>query len=99
MKIIILIWVLKRKYLSNNTLVKHKAQICAYGSHQQWDINYSETYVPVVNWISVRLLLVLSHIHSLETKLINFILSFPQATLEIELCIEISYSFKWFYNN
>ena len=52
---------------------------------QQWGINYSETYAPVVNWISVWFLLILSQIAGLETRAIDFVLGFPQAKLDVHV--------------
>ena len=62
-------------------------------------MNYWETYALVVNWASVRLLLALSHIHSLKSKSINFVLVFPQAVLDTEVYIEIPYGFDRIYDN
>jgi hypothetical protein len=44
----------------DDTLVKHKARLCAHGEMQQWDTNYWETYSPVVNMITVHLILLLA---------------------------------------
>lgn len=48
---------------------------------QQWGINYWETYSPVVNWISVCLLLTISIMYDLPTTAIDFVLAYPQAML------------------
>ena len=45
--------------------------------------------------MSVRSLLALSHIHELQSKSIDFVLSFPQAEMETEVCMEIP---QGFYN-
>ena len=50
------IWSFKRKRHPDGTLNKHKARLCAHGGMQVWGENYWETYAPVVNWLSVRLL-------------------------------------------
>ncbi len=54
-----------------------------YGGMQPWVVNNWETYTPVVNWISVWFLIVLSKIIGLESWTIDFVLSFPQADLDI----------------
>jgi hypothetical protein len=56
---------------------------------QQWGINYWETYAPVVNWISIRFLLVLSEIVGLESKALDFVLAFPQADLDVPVYMEL----------
>ena len=75
--------------------VKHKARLCAHGGMQQWGIDFWETYAPVVNWISVRLLLILAILHGLETKSINFVLAFPQADLDTNVFMELPYGFHY----
>ncbi len=77
------IWSFKRKRFPDGSLNKHKARLCAHGGMQQWGINYWETYAPVVNWISVRFLLILAHIFDLDTRAIDFVLAFPQAKLDV----------------
>ena len=89
MKTIMSIWSFKRKRLPDGTLNKHKARLCAHGGMQQWGVNYWETYAPVVNWISVRFLLIISEILGLETKALDFVLAFPQADLDTPVYMEI----------
>ena len=60
------IWSFKRKRFPDGRLLKHKARICAHGGMQQWGENNWETYSPVVNMLSVKLLLVIAKIHGLE---------------------------------
>lgn len=67
MKTIMAIWSFKRKRFPEGSLNKHKARLCAHGGMHQWGINYWETYAPVVNWISVRFLLILAQLLGLET--------------------------------
>jgi len=62
-KTILSVWAFKRKHLSDGTILKHKARLNAHGGMQRWGIDYWETYAPVVNWISVRLLMVLAITH------------------------------------
>ena len=89
MKTIMAIWSFKRKRFPDGTLNKHKARLCAHGGMQQWGVNYWETYAPVVNWISVRFLLVIAQIIGLETKALDFVLAFPQADLDTPVFMEI----------
>ncbi|KAL7464788.1 hypothetical protein ACHAXS_005121 [Conticribra weissflogii] len=77
------IWSFKRKRFPDGSLNKHKARLCAHGGMQQWGVNYWETYAPVINWISVRFLLILAQIFQLDTRAIDFVLAFPQAKLDV----------------
>ena len=83
------IWSFKRKRFPDGTLNKHKARLCAHGGMQQWGENYWETYSPVVNMLSVRLILAIAHIHKLDSKSIDFVLAFPQAELDVDIWMEL----------
>ena len=48
---------------------------------QKWGDSYWETYSPVVNIMSVRLILAIAKLHNLDSKEIDFLLAFPQADL------------------
>jgi hypothetical protein len=84
-KLIQAIWSFKRKQRPDGTLGKHKARLCAHGGMQQWGTNYWETYSPVVNMVTVRLILLLARIYKLESKAIDFVLAFTQAELDVNI--------------
>jgi hypothetical protein len=88
-KTIMAIWSFKRKRFPDGTLNKHKARLCAHGGQQQWGVNYWETYAPVVNWISVRFLLIISQLAGLETQALDFVLAFPQADLDVPVFMKL----------
>ena len=50
-------------------------------------------YAHVVNWLSVRALMILSVLHDLETRSIDFTLTFPQADLYIDVFMELPVGF------
>ena len=87
------IWSFKRKRFPDGTLNKHKARLCAHGGMQEWGENYWETYSPVVNMLSVRLILAIAHIHKLDSKSIDFVLAFPQAELDVDIWMELPRAF------
>jgi hypothetical protein len=88
------IWSFKRKRFPDGRLNKHKARLCAHGGMQRWGENYWETYSPVVNMISVKLLLVIAKIHGLKSKSIDFVLAFQQADLDIDIWMELPIGFQ-----
>ena len=92
-KTIMAIWSFKRKRYPDGTLNKHKARLCAHGGMQTWGQNYWETYAPVVNWASVRILLAIAKIHRLPSRSIDFVLAFPQADLEVPVYMELPLGF------
>ena len=60
---------------------------------QQWGIHYWETFAPVVNWLSVWLILVLAILYNLPVKSIDFVLDFPQSELDAPIFMELSIGF------
>ena len=83
------IWSFKRKRRPDGSLLKYKARLCAHGGMQVYGVNYWDNYAPVVNWISIRMMLTISVIHSLYTTSIDFTLAFPQADADVEIYMEI----------
>ena len=79
------IWSFKRKRYPDGKLNKHKARLCAHGGQQKWGINYWETYAPVVNWVSVIFLLIISQLAGLENQALDSVLAFPQAKLDVSV--------------
>ena len=94
-KTILAVWSFKQKRYPDGQILKHKARLCAHGGMQRWGIDFWETYAPVVNWISMRLLLILAIIHGLDTKSIDFVLAFPLAKLETNVFVELPYGFNY----
>lgn len=59
----------------------------------QWGVNYWETYSPVVNWMSVCLMMTMSILFKLDTRSIDFVLAFPQDPLGIEIFARLPQGF------
>ncbi len=83
------IWSFKRKRRPDGSLLKHKARLCAHGGMQVYGVNFWDTYAPVVNWISIRMMLTLAIIRDLYTTSIDFTLAFPQADIETTIYMDI----------
>jgi hypothetical protein len=83
------IWSFKRKRRPDGSLLKHKARLCAHGGMQIHGENFWDTYAPVVQWISIRMMLTLSVIHDLYTTSIDFTLAFPQAKTDVTIYMEV----------
>ena len=88
-KIILSIWSFKRKRIPDGTISKYKARLCAHGGMQSWGVDYWKTYAPVINWMSARFVLAIAKIHDLDTKVVDFVLVFPQAKLDVDKYMEI----------
>ena len=88
------IWSFKQKQRPDGTLLKHKARLYAHGGMQKWGKNYWETYSPVVNMITVRLILLIAQIYKLDSKAINFVLAFPKADLDVDIWMYLPSGFQ-----
>ncbi len=87
------IWSFKRKRYPDGALNKHKARLCAHGGMKTWGQKYLDTYAPVMNWASVCLILAIAKIHGLSSKIIDFVLAFPQADLEVPVYMQLPIGF------
>ena len=75
-------------------VTKYKSRICAHGGMQEKGINYWEKYAPVVQWISVSIMLTLAAIENLHTKSIDFVLAYPQADIDVDIYMELPQGFN-----
>jgi hypothetical protein len=87
------VWSMKRKIRPDGSLVKHKARLCAGGHRQVFELNYWDTYSPVVQWATVRLLLIIASIENLHTRQVDFVLAFPQADLDVVIYMNLPQGF------
>ena len=81
----IMIWSFKRKRHPDGRLSKYMARLCCHGKQQQCGIQYQKICSPVVSWMAVRTLPVLSKIHNLKSRAIDITLTFPQADVKVPI--------------
>jgi hypothetical protein len=72
-----LIWTYRRKQRPDGPLKKYKARLCVNGSRQIQGIDYTESFAPVVQWSTIRMVNTLAAMHNLKGKQIDFTLSCP----------------------
>ena len=87
-------WAFKRKRFPDGSVKKLKARLCVRGDLQKNGVDYFDTYSPVVQWSTVRLLLIVSILLNLETKQVDFTLAFVQAKAEPGIYIEMPRMFE-----
>ena len=61
-------WAFKCKRYPDGLIKKFKARFCARGDQQLEGIDFFETYAPVVQWTTVRLMLILEVLLGLKSK-------------------------------
>jgi Reverse transcriptase (RNA-dependent DNA polymerase) len=89
-KVIPLVWTMRcKRRLTDGSIHKWKAGLNVDGSKQIRGVNYWETYAPVAQWVSIRLVLCLVALNKWKVKSFDFVQAFPQAPSEPELYIDV----------
>jgi histone deacetylase 1/2 len=81
-------WAFKLKRLPDGTPLKYKARYCCRGDMQTEGVDYFDTYAPVVQWSTVRLVLTLALKHGWATRQVDYTNAFAQAEIQEEVYIE-----------
>jgi hypothetical protein len=89
-----LIWTYRRKRRPDGSLNKYKAHLCVNGSRQIQGIDYTESFAPVVQWSTIRMVNTLTAMHNLKGKQIDFTQAFPQAKLKEDIYLRFPASFE-----
>ena len=75
-------WAFKLKRYPDGLVKKFKARFCARGDQQIEGVDFFETYAPVVQWTTVRLMLILEVLLDLKSKQGDVPAAFLHANLE-----------------
>ena len=87
-------WALKKKRYPDGALKTFKARLCVRGDQQIDGLDVFETFAPVVDWITVRLLLILSMVLQLATQQVDYTNAFCQAPLDQMVFVELPAEFE-----
>jgi hypothetical protein len=89
------VWAFRRKRrIATGEVYKWKARLNLHGGRQTKDVNYWETYSPVVGWSTIRMFLILMLINGWQSRQVDFVLAFPQADIECEMFMEVPQGFN-----
>ena len=96
MNVIDSIWAFKLKRFPDGMIKKFKAWFCARGDQQLQGIDFFETYAPVVQWTSVRMMLILEILMNLKSKQGDVTAAFLHANSapEEKVFVEIPLGFR-----
>jgi hypothetical protein len=81
-----LIWTYRQK--------RCPARLCVNGIRQIQGIDYTESFVPVVQWSTIRMVNTLTVMHSLKGKHIDFTQAFPQTKLKEDIYLRFPAGFE-----
>ena len=89
-------WAFKCKRYPDGLIKKFKARFCARGDQQIEGIDFFETYAPVVQWTTIRLMLILEVLLGLKSKQGDVTAAFLHADLEEgeEVYVEMPRGFR-----
>eukprot|EP00957_Ditylum_brightwellii_P191447 14576125-Ditylum_brightwellii.AAC.1 len=88
-------WAFKVKRTSDRTVKKRKAQLCVCGDQQVKDIDYFETFVPVVSWNMVRTVMILTVTLGLKSHQVDYTNALIQTTLNPSEEVYMALPRKW----
>ena len=86
-------WVFHHKRFPDGSIQKRKARLCVRGDKQVPGIDFTEFYSPVVQWTSIRLILILSLVLNWQTVQTDYTNAFTQSTLAEQVYMEIPKDF------
>ena len=76
-------WALKCKQYPDGTPKKHKARFCVRGDRQIHGVDFFETWAPVVQWSTIRSLMILAVKEKLISAQCDITAAFVHATLPV----------------
>ena len=89
------VWAMRRKRrIATGKVYKWKARLNIDGSKQIKGEDYWETYAPVANWASIRLLLTHAIINKWHTRQIDCVQAYTQAEVETDMYMEVPKGYK-----
>jgi hypothetical protein len=65
-----------------------------HGGKQVYGMNYYKIYAPVVTWVAIRLMIVFGILFKWSLQQFNFIMAYPQAPIEMDICMELPQGIK-----
>ena len=88
MKVLKGTWAFKLKRTPDGVAYRHRSRFCVRGDQQEYGVNYFETFAPVVQWSTIRLLLILILTNRWKTRVIDYTNAFPQANIDTDIFAE-----------
>jgi hypothetical protein len=87
-------WAFKIKRYPDGSMRKLKARFCARGYEQTEGVDFFETFAPVVEWTTVRFLLIMSIVLGLHSAQVDYVAAFVQADIDTEVYVEMPRGFS-----
>ena len=82
-------WVFVRKRNENNEVVRYKVRVVAQGFTQRPDIDYDDTYSPVMSGITFRYLISLAVQMNLSMQLMDVVTAYLYGSLDADIYMKV----------
>ena len=99
MRVLPMTWAFKLKRFPDGLPKKFKARFCVRGDRQKEGIDYFETWAPVVQWTTVRAMLILAAKQGLCTAQADITAAFVHAPLKEDEIIFVEQPKGWSYGD
>ena len=86
-------WVFVRKRNENNEIVQYKAHLVTQGFSQRPEIEYDETYSPIMDAITFRYLISLAISEGLDMRLMDVVIVYLYGSLDANVYMKIPKGF------
>ena len=83
------VWSFKRKHNSLGNLIKYKARLYIHGGKQVKGIDYWNTCAPVVQSLTIRLMIILYQLSGWSYRYLDYVLAFMQAPTDTGVYLRI----------
>ena len=87
-------WVFVRKRNENNDIIRYKEQLVAQGFSERPNIDYEETYSPVMDAITFHFLISLAVSEELDMRLMDVINGYLYGSIDSDIHMKIPEGFK-----
>ena len=89
MKVLKGTWAFKLKRTPDGVAYRYRSRFCVRGDQQEYGVNYFETFAPVIQWSTIRLVLIFILTQGWTTRVIDYTNAFPQANIDTDIFVEM----------
>ena len=82
-------WAFRLKRTPDGVAYRYRSRFCVRGDQQEYGVNYFETFAPVIQWSTIRLVLIFILTQNWVTRVIDYTNAFPQANIDTDIYVEI----------